>query len=792
MNRETIERIQPTDTTDTETAVRNTLEKRAREARYLRRREARAEIRTLMRAAEAAFAGETDRDVDEVLSRLQETLSGDARLPEVLSPEYDGLEAKHKINWRRLSRRREAWRAGEDVEIPREQEYRTYVAVGIALGTIHSGSDKTRYAPVYLPPLDIRGARSPVEGDPTPIGRVRIGADSTQNYEDRETEIPHIDCEHVLVIANPREGKDALISRMAGNLKDEHGYKWVALHDDGRNETPMIATPNDEEAIIQSLESFGQEPKGYRTKVYVPAVGLPDRLPANHEPFTIGVESLSPELIAQLSGVNPEGSTERRIKYALEETGGSVDELIRLLEKYAEETSAEITVTELRSGEDLEDDDVSSKTRTYEMGEDKILHECAQSLMLLASEGLLRDRGAETNLDMTAVLEDQEHVAVLNCNFLPDGDEHLKYLLENIWLRLINLERDRNPWLPRVAIEIREIKNLAPSVLERARYTNIVKSLRQTIFHLSSQGGSRRIMLLGSTQYIRDVYKPVRGNMPIKVLLKMGSEKIQALEGAGFNISQEERYQLNSFDTGWGMLLLPEGKTYPINWSGPRCGLGLGDMEYLDRYGLSSGFRVQLRDVDLEAWEHDAETYIDERGRRREAPPDRREWYLLEEDLEAIDADLEGESISEDVVLEAARARQEYPVPQDLRLDDVDVSEEQRTLSLLSTNEAEERERKSIYREHDIPGVLREWTRRKEKTVRKFVDILEAVEEGRLETYPEIEDATGVNQHSIRSYASGDDGLGSCLEKKDGVYRVKPIGRKALKISWGSVFSDIE
>jgi hypothetical protein len=788
-----LNKIQPTDNTDTDTAISNVLKQRSRELEYQQDRERQAHVRELMRAAEAAFAGETDLDVDEVLDELQQHLEADPMLQEVLAPSFDELEDWRKISYKRFERARESWRNGEEIDVPRVKEYKTYAAVAIALGTIHSASDRTRMAPVTLEKLDVEGAKSPVDGEPTPIGRVRVGAGSTVELEDRETVIPHRDCEHVLVIANPREGKDALISRMAGNLKDEHGYKWVALHDDSRNETPMIAIPNDEEPIVQSLKSFGQKPKGYSTKVYVPAVDLPEELPRNHVPFTIGVDSLTPEIIAQLSGVDPEGSTEERIKYALKQVGGgsgSVDELIRLLEKYADETSAEITVTALR--EDDEEADVDSETRTYEMGEDKVLRECAQSLMMLASEGLLRDGSAETNLNMTEVLADQEHVAVLNCNFLPDGDEHLKYLLENLWLRLINLERDENNWLPRVAIEIREIKELAPSTLSRAMYRKIVKGLGQTLFHLSSQGGSRRIMLLGSTQYIRDVYKPVRGNMPLKVLLKMGEEKIQSLEGAGFSFSAEGRRQLGDFDPGWGMLMMPEGKTYPINWTGPRCSLALGDLDWMDQYGTGMGFRVQTRGVSsLKQWRHDASAYFDVDGVRRESPPDRGDWYLLPADVQEAGVDADQDELDEDILLEILDERQKYEVPQDLRPEPVDVSTEQRKLQLVSTDEAEERQENEVFHKYGIDGVLRDWTNRKEKTVEKMITLLEAIEDHEIGTYGDLEDVTGIKTSSIKVYANDETRLGECLEKDDGEYRLTPLGKKALKISWGAVFSDL-
>jgi len=87
---------------------------------------------------------------------------------------------------------------------------------------------------------------SPVEGDPKPIGRKRVGKDETFDEMEEEITINHEDCEHVLVVALPRKGKDSTITSLCGNLKDEHGYKWFSCLDDGRNETPMTAIPNDE------------------------------------------------------------------------------------------------------------------------------------------------------------------------------------------------------------------------------------------------------------------------------------------------------------------------------------------------------------------------------------------------------------------------------------------------------------------------------------------------------------------------------------------------------------------
>jgi len=426
------------------------------------------------------------------------------------------------------------------------------------------------------------------------------------------------------------------------------------------------------------------------------------------------------------------------------------------------------------------------------MGEDSILEDCAKSLMLLASEGLLADAGADRNLDMTEVLADQEHVAVLNSNNLPDGDTHLKYLLENVWLRLISKERDEHPSLPRVAIGLREIKELAPSTLNRAKYSHIAKSLRQTLFTLSSQGGSRRILLIGSTQYLRDVYLPIRGNMPIKVLLKMGEEKISVLENAGFDFSYEQRQQLKGMPTGWGMLMEPAGKTYPINWRGPRCALGLGDLEWRDRYGLAMGFRVQHTETStISRWTHDAEEYVDHEGVRQSAPPDRQEWYLLPGDLEEHGVDVDGE-ISDQVLLDVLDERREHDLPQDLRPAPVDTGEEQREIRLMSTEEADEKAQNEVLTKHGIEGVLADWTNRQERTVEKMTRVLRAIRDNQAESYQDLADLTGVGYSSIKNYGTEETQLLRCIQKENGVYSLTPIGRAALDVSWSTVFDELE
>jgi len=61
-------------------------------------------------------------------------------------------------------------------------------------------------------------------------------------------------------------------------------------------------------------------------------------------------------------------------------------------------------------------------------------------------------------------------VAVLNCNFLADRNDALKFSILNLWLRLIFRKRDENPRLPRALLEIRELKDIAPSVIGNTQY----------------------------------------------------------------------------------------------------------------------------------------------------------------------------------------------------------------------------------------------------------------------------------------------------------------------------------
>lgn len=814
-------RIQARDDGTTEEAVAGIIENRIEQRIHEEQLERDAYIRKLIKSAEAAFEERDTRSIDDHLRELHWVLRTDGRLVGALDPRDGFLDAQDKLRWQEYERARGAYRraleAGEDPDpptLPRMQEFAIDVKLAKAIGAIGSYRDKSRYAPVYLEHLDEPGVRSLVDEDErTPIGRRRIGAASAFDLEEFTVEIPHADAEHILTIADPRQGKDSTGVTICGNLKDEHGYKWISLFDDGRNETPAISIPNDERSIQENLEELDQTPKAYDARVYVPAVGAPDELPANHELFTIGVDELTPGLIGQLAGVPAKGGSSRRIKAALDEVragSGSVDALIHRLEEFADETSAQITVTELKDDEDVDDaeaGDVQSYERTYEMGEDEYLRECAQTILMLSSEGLLRDAGAETNLDMQAILADRETVAVLNSNYLPPGLGYLKYLLVNLWASLIfelkegdpNADGPTGADLPRVALECRELKKLAPSKPKEHPYPEQAKRLTQTMFDIASQGGSRRVMLVGSTQYFYDVYKAIRGNMPIKILLRSGDEKIRALENGGYDFTHDQVGYLKSFDPGWGMYVGHEGKKYPIQWRGARCGLGLGDLPLETRYGWAMGFRVHSSATGgTPRWTHDAAVYVDVDGTIEAAPPDRDEWYLLVEDLvESPDllADPEaavGTTLDADLVNLTLEERREYDLPRDLRPEPTPDLGEQRELRLVATEELASQQRDTAREKFDLHGILAEWVDLDRDRVRRIVSELRAIDEHEIAKYGDLSGLTGIPVSTISDDIGSGGPAARCVDKAEDVYQLEPVGKRAIDVSWERVFAHLD
>jgi hypothetical protein len=367
---------------------------------------------------------------------------------------------------------------------------------------------------------------------------------------------------------------------------------------------------------------------------------------------------------------------------------------------------------------------------------------------------------------MDEVLRNQSTVAVLNANPVTDS---LKYLLTDLWLQLLYRARDRNPRLPRVALEVRELKNLAPSKLGDSSHSHIVKSLQQTFFFLSSQGGSSRILILGSTQKLNDVYKPVRGNMPIKILMQVGPEKISTLENAGYSFSPEQKQQLNEFDAGWGMLQAHGNWIWPIQWAGAHCGLGIGDIPWRDRYGEVAGFRVASRSTRIDGW-------YDVRGQRvTERAPTVGEWYLTEDDV----AEARG--------FEAAiQHRRDDGLQSDLTLQPVDV-DTGRELDLLSQQDHRERLVQRIEDKHgSFPAELEPWLDHDLARVDEFLDVLRAVREYPIGSYADFSDVTEVSGSTVSTWKNRGDNppLQGLLKKAGEFYMLTSPGQRALQFPW--------
>ena len=806
--------VQPEDSADVDEVIEKRVSERVIDRIEQDNRSIEAVVRNLISTAEDALAGDSQHDASDVLETIHYFLAHDDRIDELLSPHNNTLDPQTKI---RFMDHRDARAQG--LAPPPEQEFEAQVRISKALSYLHSYTDKTRYIPVRMEKLDIPGATSPVDGNPTPIGRRRVGRNETVDELSEEIQINHEDCEHALVIALPRKGKDSTITSICGNLKDEHGYKWFSCLDDGRNETPMTAIPNDEEPIKENLDDFGQTPKAYDSEVFVPDTdGAPDVLPSNFTRFTIGIDDLTPRLIIRLAGLkSADSNTMRRIGQALSETldaGQGVEHLVELLQEYSEELEATITVTELKQDEFADDTDRGEVTDaeaveadptvrevSYEMAADKALNEAAESLLMLAGEGLIAGPGAETNLDIGEVFRDQERVAVLNCNFLKPRNEALKYLVLNLWLRLIFRKRDENSRLPRALLEIRELKDIAPSVIGNAKYKTEVKALQTTIYEIATRGGSRRVMMLGSTQKLNDVYKPVRTNMPIKILLQLGEEEIMTLDRS-YNFSPRQKGQLASFKVGWGMLINDGDEHWPINWRGARCGLGLGDEHWRDRYGKAWGARVfEGRGTGWVSEHGDRDVYINTRSGYvkpidvdNDKLPDNGEWHVFWEDIRKhvpvtmTDEDIEPPGpIPAEVVDAAVEARRDEPIRADLSLKRVEERSD-RNLSLKNMDDKMDEEKRRVLDENNVPKPLEMWIGKNMKSMRSnMIQTLEGVQLADpedLRTLDDVADACGIPKGTIGRWRSERHDFASCMERHDNAWKLTNVGHRALQINW--------
>ncbi|QCC57204.1 hypothetical protein [Natrinema thermotolerans] len=779
---------QPSDNTETRIAVRNKLSQRIEQQRRKETLNTEAHVRELIREVEGAIVGddETERRAEELLEELHLYLWHDPNRTETgeETPSPDVLYRFKQIH-RRFTN-------GHDIEA--STWFETLVAVAKGLGYVEAFTDLTQYAPVRLETLDGQGQTTTADA-PTPIGRRRIGADDAADLEDRAVEITHSSCDHVLTVALPRSGKDSTITSIGMNLWSEHNYSYFSILDDGRMETPMISIPNDEGVIRRNLERMGQEPESFDAEVFVPAMdGIPSKLPANFKPFTIGIDDLTPHLILRLAGITKsDANTEQRIKQALDKTlerTGEVTELVSRLQVYAEEMDATIEWTEKRDSPTGEGA-VETKSVQYHMEAEDALNKAAQRLAHLAGEGLIASPSAETNIDMASVIANQEQAAVLCCNFLTQGQEALKYTIMDLWLRLIYKARDQNSRLPRVCLEIRELKNIAPSKLADVRYKETIKTLRQTIFFISTQGGSRRILMLGSTQKLNDVYKPVRSNMATKILLRLGEEEIETLDRS-YNFSDEQTRQLSEFDIGQGMILAGGEAYWPIEFRGAPCGLGLGDRHWLDRYGLAWGARV--RETDYDGWRSkhgDCAYWVDLAENTvvtDDSIPEVGTWHLLPQDF---DADLKPEAIDQAAIDAALERRREYPVKSDLSLEPTGFGDRQRDLSLQQQDR--DTTLSEVVERHNIPEAVAPWLSKKAPTREQLVETCRVVaDHDDLARQEEIAEHIEWSRSNLATHLRKSESLEKCVTKSDGTYELTPVGKRAAEIKWKVVMEELK
>lgn len=209
--------IQARDTTDTRTAVRNTLRQQVQRRRYEESLDIEATVRTLIKRAELAISGTTEevqRPPEEILEELHLYLWLDPNSQQVFAPDHPP-DARTVYQWQEMHQRFEQ---GFYIDPVAWLEVLADIAKAMEFATAYS--DLSQYAPVELEHLDKRGARLSVDAeDVTPVGRLRLPKDTRIPPEEREPVIPHTACDHVLTVAIPRSGKDSTGARICGTSK---------------------------------------------------------------------------------------------------------------------------------------------------------------------------------------------------------------------------------------------------------------------------------------------------------------------------------------------------------------------------------------------------------------------------------------------------------------------------------------------------------------------------------------------------------------------------------------------
>jgi len=197
-----------------------------------------------------------------------------------------------------------------------------------------------------------------------------------------------------------------------------------------------------------------------------------------------------------------------------------------------------------------------------------------------------------------------------------------------------------------VALEIRELKNVAPSQPQNMKYSAERRATAQTIFNIASQGGSRGILMVGSTQKVNDVRRQIRVNARNKIVLSNEDEGINTLKES-INIrklaSEEKSPEetIKGFDPGEGLVHTPEFARWPVEFGGARCGLSDKDRGWLDRYGIAWGARVRenprdnwaRRNSDVEWWVEVNDISIHESSVKPTIRDYYSDWYLLDRDF---------------------------------------------------------------------------------------------------------------------------------------------------------------
>jgi len=368
----------------------------------------------------------------------------------------------------------------------------------------------------------------------------------------------------------------------------------------------------------------------------------------------------------------------------------------------------------------------------------------------------------------------------------------------DLWMQLILQASDEHKNVPRVALAIRELKNVAPSQPQNLKYCAERRATAQTIFDIASQGGSRGIMLVGSTQKVNDVRRQIRVNMRNKIVLSNEDEGIKTLKES-INIDDVGRAGksgaevIKSFDPGQGLIHTPSWKRWPVEFGGARCGLSDKDRGWLDRYGLAWGARVREDPRDRWLNRHDNVDWwvevneVDVRdGDEKPAVRDYySDWFLLDRDFpEGIDR----EDIDEKLVRQVLRERREYPAACDLSLRDVSEFRAERTTTIRDAEEAQEERIEEGLEEYEVPAPLEALAYVKPEKRERMMEVLRVVRDRRVGTHSDIATYCSVSSGStIANYTSG--ALSGCIVKDADTngYEITPLGEKALAVPWNDL-----